>query len=213
MRHAVVSEHREFFTRNHYIEFDDLFPAEDLADHVNRVLDSRLKKRSRTAYDLFMVGRDVWRNDSHVEKIVLNRAIAEVAADLFKQKTLRIAYDQAISTALSIESSFLKSAKLQEISCFQHLVGGVILRLTPDPAPPPVLPRKVGSGVFFGPDFVFPFPSLFQAPSQCFLLIAYCQEKTVYVLEKNDLHTHALKQLGYSFGDKMNNETHPIVFK
>jgi hypothetical protein len=43
-------------------------------------------------------------------------------------------------------------------------------------------------------------------------MIVYCTDKTVYVLEKRDPHTHALKKLGYGFGDRLEEKTHPIIF-
>jgi hypothetical protein len=101
---------------------------------------------------------------------------------------------------------------LQKVSCFQPICGAVFLRLSDDPTPPPILPQKAGSTLFVGPNFPIPWSSFLQQTPSSFFLIAYCTDRTVYVLEKRDPHTHALKKLGYGFGDLLEEKTHPIIF-
>ena len=44
------------------------------------------------------------------------------------------------------------------------------------------------------------------------LMIVYVEEKGIYAYQETDLHTHAFKKLGYGFGDRLRNATHPILY-
>lgn len=268
MRAALASEHRDFFRKNHFIEFEELLYRDrretlnfggkilspgscvernaslskvseighsyqgskdteknsesrtdpcitdlDLAqEHIDQLLAKRIKKiiDTRTPKELFISGRDLFREDPVISKITLNRCLAQTAALLFDVSSIRIGYDQILRTTTLNHSPFTHTSPLQEVSCLQPILGGVIIRLLPDPYPPVFLPQKVGNAVFFRPDFSLPWSSFFQTPLQSFLLITYVPKKCLYLLVPEDLHTHALKKLGYGFGDLLRNETHPV---
>jgi hypothetical protein len=210
MRFVLASEHREFFSKNRFIEFEDLIAdVATINSEFDVVLMERLKKlpQSRTPQELFKVGRDVWRKYS---KLTCKRGLAEIAASLFHQKTVRLAYDQILKTTEQTGSPLMHNLSLQQASCFQPILGGVIVRISHDPSPPPMTPIKVGSGLFLHPDLPLPWTSFFQNPNQTLLLIVYAPEKTLYILNKDDPHTHELKREGYAFGDRIQN---PIIFK
>ena len=217
MQFTLASAHQDFFSQHHYIEFDNFFSLEDIT-HLKQAIDESLLHReqkiieTRSPKELFKVGRDLWRDNPAIKKFVFHKRLAKIASPLFQQSILRIAYDQALCSFSTGEPVFSEPLSLQKISCFQSIVGGVIIRLTDDPSPPLPLPQKVGNVLFIGPTFPIPWSSFFQQTSQSFLLIAYCADKTVYVLEKMDPHVHALKKLGLGFGDRLEEKTHPIVF-
>jgi hypothetical protein len=53
----------------------------------------------------------------------------------------------------------------------------------------------------------------FQEPKRSFLMIGYAPAKALYVCEKNDPNLHFLKKLGYAFGDHLNTNFHPLLYK
>lgn len=216
MRPALGPGHREFFTKNGYIEFEDLVLDFGIAqEHIDQQLFNRSKKiiDTRTPKELFIAGRDLFRDDPVIRKITQNRILAQTASILFDISPVRLAYDQALRTTTLTGPPFTHPFSLAQVSCFQSLFCGAIIRLLPDPHPPAFLPQKPGGVVFFRPDFPLPWSSIFQTPSQSFLLIAYAPKKCQYVLSHEDLLTHSLKNLGYTFGDFLKEDTHPILYK
>lgn len=214
MRFALDPQHREFFRKNHYIEFEELLEPSDiepLKQAIDTILEKRLQKLSdtRNPRELFQVGRNLYLDDPLLKRTVLHRKFGELAAALFEEKTIRLAYDQALCTKVIPGPVFTLPHSLQQISCFQPLAGGLILRLSPDLASPAFLPKGIGSGVFFSRDFTLPLPEFFQAPHQTLLLIAYAPKVAQYFLEKNDLHTHLPKREGYVFGDRLRT---PLIY-
>lgn len=180
MKYALAKEHREFFAKNHYIEFEGLLTIEEITSLQRKIAQLLPKKQ-----------RDLWREDVDLQKIVLNRKLAEVASDLFKQSELRIAFDQ-----YQKESSPLS---LQQRSSLHPLVAALAIPLD----------ELFGTVIYFSPTT----PEQLSFFSRPLLLIAYCTNKTQYTLVKEDPYTHALKVLGYAFGDPINSSTHPLLLK
>jgi hypothetical protein len=214
MRFALDPDHREFFRKNHHIELEGLLEPSDiepLKQGIDALLQKRLQKlcETKTPRELFLVGRNLYLEDPLLKRIVLHRKFGELASSLFEQKTIRLAYDQAICTKVIPGSVFTHPYSLQQISCFHPLCGGLILRLSSDAHSPTFLPKNIGSGVFFSADYALPLHELFQAPNQTFILIAYAPKSAQYFLEKNDPHTHAPKREGYVFGDLLRT---PIIY-
>ena len=217
MQFTIASAHQDFFSDHQYIEFSNVFSLDEmkvLQDAIHSVLTQREQKiiETHSAKELFKAGRDLWRDNSAIKKIVLSRRLAKIASPLFQKPIIRIAYDQALCSFSPGEPLFPEPFSLQKVSCFQPICGAVILRLTDDPNPPAILPQKVGSALFVGPNFPLPWSSFLQQTPSSFFIIVYCTDKTVYVLEKQDSHTHALKKLGYGLGDRLEERTHPIIF-
>jgi hypothetical protein len=52
-----------------------------------------------------------------------------------------------------------------------------------------------------------------QAKTQKFLLFLYAEEDALYTLNPLDPHTHALKRMGYVFGDRLKETTHPHLIR
>ena len=56
------------------------------------------------------------------------------------------------------------------------------------------LPKKIGSGIFLGPKLKLSLTTMLQIPRLKLFLIVFCGDRTLYLLEKNDPLTHALKK-------------------
>ncbi len=204
MRFGVAPEHLEFYYQNHFIEFEDLLTKEEVTE---------LKKN----LDNSTITRDLFRTDPGIKRIVLRHKLAEIVSNLMKIKHFRIGYDILLKSG---DNPFKEPTTLKEMSCIQGIVCGFILSLTEEPntlikqeaSPLCPLPHKQGSGVFFSPETPISFENLFSLSNQTHLLIVYAIEKAVYQLAEADPYTHELKKIGYGFGDRLQNDTHPMVF-
>lgn len=214
MRFALAAEHREYFKKNRFIEFDALLSEGEAAmldKHAEAAAAKRLKAEPdklnrKSPSELYAAGRDLWRDDPAIKKISLNSRFAEIAAALFNKKSLRIAYDQY----LRFPSPFAHPVTLQGISSFQYIASGVIIRLREGSPQEGPLPKQVGSGLFLHPEYPF---SLNFSDASAFFIIVYCGDKTVYAPEKNDPNVHLLKKEGYVFGDLLRSQTHPLIYQ
>lgn len=199
----------------------------------------RLKDKS--ADQIFSAGRDLWRSDDQIKKAVTQRLLAEIASELIERKPLRLGYDQffpfpvQMQNFVSTESPFTdflqQQPTIKEISCINNILCGLVLCLSGakgkeilDVAPmnesptlliPPVniFPKIAGHGVFFHPDARLDLYQLLERPSQDYLMIIYTQARSQYTLQESDLNTHALKRLGYVFGDRLSDKLNPIVYR
>lgn len=208
MRLALTQKHLHFFKEKKLIELEGVFSEEEaafLSDAIDDALQKRAKKliTTRPPLELYRSGRDLSKSSPLIEKKSKIYALAALAAELTASKAVRLAFDQAIRTGIETGPLFPEASSLHAISCLRPLLCGVFLRLKNDPHPPEFLPQKVGSALFFSPDLPLPWGSLVQTPEQSFFLLAYAGEKCLYVLEKNDPHTHELKKEGYVFGDTL----------
>lgn len=232
MHFALASEHLDFFHAQQSIEFDSLITASEataLAEATKQMIAKRLKKPAsslgQASFDaLFLAGRDHWRESQIVKKIVFRPQLANIAAELSHQQSLRIAYDQVLLTAVPSQSRYpalLSPATLDTSSCIQGIAAALILQLSSvdfslmppnELGPATFIPQAKGSGIFFTPTLPFSLAYLNAAHQPIHqLLIVYSYKKSVYKREDQDPHTHHLKKLGYAFGDRLTQATHPIL--
>lgn len=217
MRFKITGDHRKVLEKQKFIEFEDVFSLDQI-DEASRHIDQVLAQRSRKLIDtqspqeLFQVGHDLWRDDKTLQNFVCNRGLAQLAAQLFEQKTIYLAFDQALRTTRRPGFPAALPATLQQKSCIQPLAGGVLIRLSGESHPSSMLPKKRENVVLLSSNLLLPWEMFFQEPEQSFLLIAYAPAKALYVLEKNDPHVHLLKKMGYVFGDHLNAEHHPVLY-
>jgi hypothetical protein len=224
MRFAITADHREFFKKNNYIEFENIFPADQittLKKNSEETIAKRLKMaasklREKTAPEIYQAGYDLWRDNEEIKKITQKQAFAAVASELFQTVPLRYAFDQYFSMIqCTAGSPYDVPLSLQEISCLNPLAGGLILPLE-DLAFPPTffpMPLKKGSALYISPTFALPWPHLFSTCGLNFFLIAYAQEKTFFKGGVHDPHSASLKKLGYVINDQLKDSLHPIVLR
>ena len=218
MRFKIKGDHRKVLEKQKFIEFEDVFTLEEIekvSSHVDQALGKRAKQLidTQSCEQLFREGRDLWRDDPALENFICNRGLAQLAAQLFHQNTLCLAFDQALRTTLRPGYPEATPATLQERSCIQPLAGAILIRLHGESHPFSMLPKKRENAVLLGPNLILPWEIFFQESRCSFLLIAYAPAKSLYVCEKNDPNLHFLKKLGYGFGDNLNTDFHPLLYK
>lgn len=109
---------------------------------------------------------------------------------IFKRAYIRLVADllHADNLRLAYTEYTDKVAPLEETSSFQTLKGALILNEQA---------TVINTST----------------PFECEegLVIAFCDRITVYVRNDNDPFTHDLKKMGYVFGDRLRDDTHPLL--
>lgn len=145
MKIAIAKEHRDFFRKNGWIEFENIFSALQLSQ-LNTNLDSALAERLEISViklsnalpeTLFLQGHDLWRSNEQLRQFVSHVRLTEVVSELIEFKPLRLGYDQILTATNgsllsknSHYSNFLKNEIiLQDICSIKGLVAGVLICL------------------------------------------------------------------------------------
>jgi hypothetical protein len=215
MKMEITAQQTAFFTQNGYIELGgiDLHPELFLAE-AKKILDLRCKTpqlRPIPAEELYLKGRDLWRESELLKKTLLQKLFPVISA-LSSKKLLRLACDQWIFPELI----WKKSCSLKDLFSIQGLVLGALFSsatLTPSlknslgllP-----LPSQANNILFFKPHLLLDWPQLIQSAPSDLYLIAYALPNAVYIKNSLDPATHYFKQFGYNFGDLLKNEFHPL---
>jgi hypothetical protein len=169
MRYLMTPQQTRFFSEYGFVEFDPLITATDL-----HILQEALTTHPN--------GRDLFRQNENAHKILCSKKIGEIAAALFAEKPLMVAYTQFPIT-------IRETVTLEEISSFSDLAGAVLL--------------NSDQSIFVAPTHPLP---IFEG-----LLIAYGTTRTRYRINPKDPKGQELKKLGFGSGDRLESKTHPIV--
>lgn len=233
MNFTVIREHREFFRKHNWIECDGVISTDDLkrlVDGIPVVLAERTESKvsvTPKAFDKnsFGIGHDLWRGGgANLKKIILNRGLAGIAAELTEQKPLRFGYDSLFPAVTSnpgtnqYESFLQTRPTLAEMSCIQGVLCGAMICVSGsedvqnEETTTTIFSRKPGNAVFFSPDWPLPLNEIFQNSGFTYLLVVYVKGNAVYLSQTGDPHLHNFKKLGYSFGDRLREPFHPIVY-
>ena len=223
MRFELSDSFRNFFSKNHLIEFEEILSFDE-ADLLSSKIDTlmptslaHIPMQNASNKELWAAGRDLWKQDPDIKKIILKSRIGEIAAFLFKKKQIRIAYTQFMMTGSQKDAPFAENRMLTEISSMDPILGGVFLSLSSpgeifeEELLPDLKKQKKGRAIFFSAGYPIPFPELFQQKGQKTLLICFTEQRVRYKMQPLDVHTHALKKLGYTFGDLISEEDAPYI--
>lgn len=230
MKFATAKEHREFFRKNQFVEFEELLSAYQLKQMQSAIKESLALRMQTPIVDLldhkpeqlFSHGRDLWRGSPVIKKTITQQRLAEIASELISIRTMRLGYDQLFTTVpqpilkeSSLYTSLLKQPHtLEEISSLQGVICGLMLCLTGESSkdsPPDIFCGRAGNGVFFSPKVPINFPLLLEKVNESYLMLVYVQPNSVYVHCANDPLGHSFKSVGYNFGDKLLDKNNPIL--
>lgn len=231
MKFSTDKAHRDYFYKHGMIEFDQLFnegQIKELNQAIHTILlkeipPNREKLPPSSSDGLFKVGRDLWRKNESIQKLILHKRLAEVAIELMEVKSLRMGYDQLffgeqkpIDSKNPYHQLLMQTGSLQDISCLKPVICGLMICLEDaqsDDETSPLFSKKAGNGVFFKPEIPMDLQYLTHATKSRYLLIAFVDSRTVYVLNDRDPNTHELKRLGYVFGDRLTDSLHPLLHR
>lgn len=243
MKFSTAKEHRDFFQKHGWIEFEEFLAHQQLAE-LNLAINKELAKRTGdleekipylSSEKIFLQGRDLWRGNESIKKFVVQPRLAEVVEELIEKKPLRLGCDQIFppcqealfaQESSQIYSKFLKQTQtLQAVSCYQGVACGVMIALSEQGDEggeggamislegANIFPSQPGNILFFQPNLPVNWSYPFRFLKRRYLLILYTFANAYYKLEASDPHTHILKRLGYVFNDKLNDKLNPIVFR
>ena len=139
---------------------------------------------------LYLHARDCWRNAPLLKHFFCSKRFTSTVGSLINNHSLFLACDQWIPPQTTLEP-----LNLNHHLSFQNLVCGCLLILEGSQA---------GSVRFFQPDRL----PLTTAESQ--MIIAYGHINSVYIYNPADPCNCNLKNYGYSFGDRLREDTHPF---
>lgn len=193
MKFAITSDQLDFYHKQGFIEFEDLLMVDAIS--------------STARFDL-------WRQEPAIKKALFKPAFNKIVAELFRVPVLRMGFDLLVDTTQGTPPCTARIS-FQEMSCVQPLAGALLVLLTPPDAPSSeiLLPSKVGSGIFFQPSQIIDWPRLMKLSSLRCLIIGYAPKIALYRLEPRNLYTHEWKKMGYAFGDRLTDSTHPILYR
>jgi len=209
MRQTLTEQQTAFFTKNGYIEFENVLDTDPLFAAAKATLDKRLKSTSPEA--LYTVGRDLWRSDPTLQTFLTNK-LAPLIRALTRKPRLHLACDQWIPEGFSRKKQGLCS----DLFSIQGLAIGALISerstLPPKRSPLGLLPLPAHSGnvLFFRTNLILDWPRIDKIAPNLYLAV-YALPNAVYVENLKDPATNALKSLGYGFGDPLRNEHHPFV--
>jgi len=225
MRFSLPDSYFEFFLRNQILEIENLMTlqdAETLSQKYEKLLLKHMHQKPLSLAsnpELWKAGKDLWKEDPEIKKILFRLQLGELCHILFKQRPIRLAYTQALFTGDKQDSLFSETELLQNISSMGPLLGGVLLCLdTPSEQEkvalvPDLKNLAKGRAFFFSGEYQIPFAELFKQKRLKMILLCFAPGKVRYKLEPKDPHTHELKKSGYGFGDSLPEEICPYLYR
>ena len=210
MRTLITAQQITFFRQNGYIEFEMNIDLPSLFSEIESVLKARGNTGRTTPEELIRMGRDLWR-DSPLLKTLLLRKFSSLAQSLV-DKPLRVGLDQWIPE----QYAWKNAAPFKDLFCIQGLALGAILSFKEIELPKPAalgllpFPKVPGSVLFLKPELLLNLQEPLGADRY---FAAYAFQNAVYISNLKDPSVHGLKDLGYAFGDVLQNYSHPILMK
>ena len=102
--YSLSDEQIDFYQRNRFIKLKDVLDPEDL-DLFNRLISEKVEEineqdiplEERTTYGkAFLQLFNLWTQDDDIQRLVFNRRLANIAADLMQVEGVRLYHDQAL---------------------------------------------------------------------------------------------------------------------
>jgi hypothetical protein len=242
MKFAIEGAHRQFFRKHQCLELQGMLndsQLQDLGMLIEKSMEERLKTKPGRAFQelpakIFSSGRDLFRSNDQLKKLILNNQFAEIASELIEFRPLRFGFDQLYSTVLTSTKErddfnpykkLVTSPKtLNTTTCLQGVLCGLMICLKNDrkvtdekPASNEerisIFSKTPGNAVYFSPDMLIDFNELISDETARYLMIVYTHSTAIYYLEESDPQTHVFKSLGYVFGDRLSDRLNPIIFR
>lgn len=214
MKFTIAKEHKDFFHKNGFIEFEQFIPASQI-DQVNKITFALGNKPD----EQFSRGFGLWRSHPELRKFISQPKICEIVVELFEKKPLRIGYDQFLPSSndplfqeygQTPYYKFIREhASLEQISSIKSILCGVLISLSTSTSKDSFFPSQAGNAVFIDPKKEIDFSKL-QSP--CYLIV-YTQEKSYYEPQPKDPHATIWKEWGYAFHDHLNEKLNPIMYR
>lgn len=219
MKYTLMREQRRTFARAAAVEFEQLL-SQEVRQHLAQEIEAVVSERRKRALPALpsQECRDLSRESVSIRKALYATALAEIARELAGPRVLRFAYDQLyVSPTDPLPARGNTRYTLAEASCVSRLAGAFLFCLEGEynglREEGDLFPCKAGNATFFSPHVPWHAQAYMMRPQQKFLLLAYAEDRSQYILQPRDVHTHALKRLGYVFGDRLSEKWHPTLVR
>lgn len=223
MKFSIAKEHRDFFQKHGFIEFEKIFnetQITDLNSAIDYAISKKVNKEHLMSEQLFQEGRDLWRYNEQLKKLISHHSLVEVMAQLFDIKPIRLGYDQLFpsisSSLLGSYEAYIKKPPLSlvEISSVKGILGGALISLSEtDYSDFSIFPHQLGNVTFIHPEAKIDFQEIFKRENERFYLVIFTENKAFYSPNPNDSHPYDLKNWGYTFNDYLKDKLNPIVYR
>ncbi len=227
MRFALLDSYFDFFLKHQILQLEGLLSEEEtkaLSIQIETLLIKHLHQKPldvASNIEIWKAGKDLWKESSEIKKILFRMQLGEITHFLFKKRPIRLAYSQVVFTGNKQDSLFSSPKTLEEISSIDPIFGGALLCLENsleseeiETSNIPQLKRlKKGNVLFFSGKHPIPFPELFAQKGLKALLLCFAAGNIRYKLEPQDPHTHELKKTGHAFGDLIEEEICPYLYR
>lgn len=203
MIHPILSaQQASFYTKSRYLELEELLsPLE-----------------CEAFFAMMTPSRDLWRKNPSLKDFLLSRKIAQMALHLTGKSVLQLACDQWFPPDFFKEG---KTIKFKDFFSIQGIAIVFLMQLQPGvlKKPAKALPvglfpfpeRGQGCALIVHSDLLISWPPL--VASFGLYAVAFSLSPAIYIQNSNDPAALFLKQLGYSYGDRLTHETHPRIVK
>lgn len=173
MKFAIAKEHKDFFYKHGWIEFENFVSPEQLL-LINAAVDQALADRLKIplhklplhpSETFFLHGRDLSRSIAELRSFVLQARFSEIASELLEKKPLRLGYDQLFPARFNYpdfsinqkskkpyQSFIEQAATIEEVSSLEGVLGGLMICLKKE--------SKQNSHTKFEPNGIDIFPKL-----------------------------------------------------
>ena len=230
MRFEIAGEHISFFERYGYVEFESFFSLAEVTA-LRRDIEMLIEQRAirngpcwetdgnvlgstlpYTNDPWTLYGYDMAIASTVVRKALCSPKIGRSAFAFVRKKPLRYAFDRLWNAPSGINSP------IEELSSVTPIMIGLIVALEDrqsgeeqhKPFEYRSLPSAAGSVAFISPKTMMTLPD---TTAGRYIVVGYASGVPIYRFQPQDRQTHALKQLGYVFGDRLKETTHPVVFR
>jgi hypothetical protein len=189
---TLTAKQSAFFLNNGFLELEGLLTPSEIA------LISSLKE-----------GRDLWRTNSALKKLLLSRKMGSILLPLVQENRILLALDHKYSADFYFETpeKIKTNFSIQGISVFLFFQVSEPPELKPAKLGHYPFCQSIGSILIVKPDLLIAWPKTHSS----IFLAAYSDLNSVYIENPRDLAAGALRSFGYEYGDILRNETHPLL--
>lgn len=209
MKISLSGEQLLFFDRYGYLELEGVFSQKHVIE-LRESIEGVLRKRTHSEESFSKYGHNLALASETIQKRLCSPSMGKILYSMTKMRPMRYAFDQMLFASYPA-----KGATLKEITSLSSVLIGAIIALDDtehleeqqvNPFTLKELPAAAGSVCFISPETVLELDV-----SGRYLLVVYCGSNPIYIYQEKDPYTHAFKEYGYVFGDRLLDKTNPVV--
>jgi hypothetical protein len=228
MRLAIDSQHLYYFNTQHYVSFEELVSKQEmtrLVQEITLTINERLSvKLAQKNQDIFPL-RDLWRENEYLQRFVRKKSLLHVLSQLTEERKISLGYDLVLGKRQSLFPnekftdfslpSYPGKQTLQQVSSCQEVLGGILVFCgNKEDGIKVALSEneeeiKPGQFVFLHKECEIDFVSLMNQESV--YLLVFGKPPLVYIHNAQDPYHYSWRDLGYEFGDRLKDKTHPQI--